>query len=140
MGVSSPPDARNLTTKQELYLEVFSRTGHHGKSCEAAEVDPRTPRRWWTEGESGYSEEFARQLEVARDGARQYLRDVAIEQATDAEKPNHVVLLRLLEAYDPAFRQKREIQHSGSVDHTVRRVVFADEPAVEPDTTKGADQ
>lgn len=123
-GAVGKKENPKLSPKQVLYLEHFALTGHHGDSARVAGVNRRSALRWRQPGEPGYTPGFPEAYEEAERLSVIALRDQARKLAMARKKPNTQVLLRLLEAHDPAFRQKRDVQLSGDVGLTVKRLVF----------------
>lgn len=135
--MADAPDAtqKDLSLAQTKFLAAFAETGLHQKSAEVAGVNVVTAYRWSKKGNQVYDLALVEATAIAA----KHLEDYARELAMKSEKPDRMILLRLLEAYDPRFRQKREVSHSGSLEHTVKRVVLEGglpthlQPAPEPE-------
>lgn len=111
----------DLAPNQRIYLRAFADCCHHGRASKAAKVHRITSWKWRKD-----SELFAAAYEVARTVGVQSVEDGGVEMCSDPETFSSQVWGRIMEANDPRYRQKRDVQHSGSVEHVVRRVVLTD--------------
>ncbi len=109
-----------LEPRQRVYLSALARTCHHGQSAERAKVSRITAWRWRAE------EPFASAYQIAREVGIGSVEDGGVEMCSDPATFSSQVWGRIMEANDPRYRQKRDVQHSGSVEHVVRRVVLTD--------------
>jgi len=106
-----------LSLQQNLYLAHFALHCHHGLAAKEACVTPRTAHRWRSK------EDFLKRFEETKVMAVQALHDRGVREVTHGTF-NPSVWTKLMEAHDPAFRQKREIQHSGEVAMTGGMIQF----------------
>lgn len=117
----------SLTPEQRAYLHSFAGNCHHGQASKAANRTRITTWQWRKD-----SPVFAAAYEVARTVGIQSVEDGGVGMCQSPETFSSQVWGRIMEANDPRYRQKRDVQHSGSVEHVVRRVVLTD-------TTEGTD-
>lgn len=125
MGTKRSLTKAMLSRARAKFLETLATTGQITKAAKAAGVARETPYAW-----RKLDEQFAKDWDAALEKAYDVLEDVAIERATKGHlKPVYQggvkvgsvreysdgLLALLLKAHKPAFRDKSDVNLTGSV-------------------------
>ena len=113
--VPAPPIRVPDPDWHEAFLVSLMEDGNVRAACKAAKVDRTTAYRHRETDKA-----FADQWDAAKKIGLESLRDVANERA---RRGSDVLLIFLLKAHDPAYRETVNQNHSGEVTMTWRQMV-----------------
>lgn len=125
-------DWDDLEPRQRAYLACLAKTCHHGESSGRAGVSRITAWRWRSDPK------FLAAYEVARTVGIGSVEDGGVAMCSNPETFSSQVWGRIMEANDPRYRQKRDLNLSGSVETVTKRIVLAG-PEIAEDPDEDAD-
>lgn len=129
VSVTAKKTRLNVSTRKDQFLESFAKHGIVARACEAAGIDRRQISRWKAD-DSAFLASYNDALEEAKDKIREEIRrraedgwDEDVYQlgkyAGKIHRYSDTLLIFHAKALMPEYRDKQQVEHSGSIDSRV---------------------